>query len=75
MSSYDSSSNDERELSKEVDIAMMLALHANKRPKHGSSIFAWQKLRRERIEGHNKLMWSYFVDSPIFPKNTFGVII
>jgi hypothetical protein len=71
MSSYDSSSNDEMDLSKEVDIAMILALHANKQPKHGSSIFAWQKLRRERIEGHNKFMWSYFVDSSIFPKKYF----
>jgi hypothetical protein len=40
MSSYDSSSNDEMDLSKEVDIAMILALHANKQPKNGSSIFA-----------------------------------
>jgi hypothetical protein len=39
MSSYDSSSNDGIDLSKEVDIAI-LAFHASKRPKHGSSIFA-----------------------------------
>jgi hypothetical protein len=48
-SSYNSSSDDEWDLSEEEDIAMILALHANKRPKHGGSVFGWQKLSRERI--------------------------
>jgi hypothetical protein len=68
-SSYDSSSDDEWDLSEEEEIAMILALRANKRPKHGGSVFRWQKLRRERIKGHNKLMRSYFVDHPIYPEN------
>jgi hypothetical protein len=25
----------------------------------------------KRIEGHNKLMWSYFVDHPCYPDNYF----
>jgi hypothetical protein len=38
-SSYDySSSDDEWDLEEEEDIAMILALHANKRSKHGGSM-------------------------------------
>jgi hypothetical protein len=39
MSSYDSISDDEWDLSKEEDITMILAWHRNKRLKHGDSIF------------------------------------
>jgi hypothetical protein len=71
-SSYDYPSfGDEWDLSEEEDIAMILALHAKKRPKLGGSVFGQQKLWRERIEGHNKLMRSYSVDNPIFPKTIF----
>jgi hypothetical protein len=39
-SSYDHLSfNDEWDLEEEEDIAMLLALHANKRPKHRGSVF------------------------------------
>jgi hypothetical protein len=55
-SSYDSSSDDEWDLSEEEDIMMILALHTNKRPKHGGSISGYLMLRMERIEGHNKCM-------------------
>jgi hypothetical protein len=68
---YNSSSDDECDLSEEEDIATILALRANKRPKHDGSIFGRQKLRRERIDGHNKLMRRYFVDHPIYPENYF----
>jgi hypothetical protein len=69
---YDySSTGDEWDLSEKEDIAMILALHANKRPTHGGFVFNWQNLWRERIKGHNKLMRSYFVDDPIYPKNYF----
>jgi hypothetical protein len=71
MSSYDSISDDECDLSEEEDITMILALCAKKRPNHDGSIFVCQKLRRERIEGHNNLMWSYFVDDHIYPENYF----
>jgi hypothetical protein len=30
-----------------------------------------KKLHRERIEGHEKLMRSYFNENPIFPENYF----
>jgi hypothetical protein len=72
-SSYDySSSDDEWDLEEEEeDIAMILALHANKRSKHGGSVFGWQILRRERIEGRNKLIRSYFVHDPIYLENYF----
>jgi hypothetical protein len=68
---YNSSFDDECELSEEEDIATILALRVNKRMKHDGSVFGWQKLRRERIEGHNKLMQSYFVDHPIYLENYF----
>jgi hypothetical protein len=70
--SYNSSSDDEWDFSEEEDIAMILALHANKSLKHGRSVFGWQKLRRERIEGPNKLMRSYYVDDPTFPEKYFS---
>jgi hypothetical protein len=39
-SSYDySSSDDECDLEEEEDIAVLLGLHANKRPKHSGSVF------------------------------------
>jgi hypothetical protein len=62
------------DLEEEDYISMILALHANKMPKLSGSIFGRQKLRklrRERIKGHNKLMRSYFVDDPIYPKKYF----
>jgi hypothetical protein len=39
-SSYDSRSIDEMDLSKEMNIAMILALHANKRPKQPAAVVA-----------------------------------
>jgi hypothetical protein len=69
-----SSFDDGWDLSGEEDIAMMLTLHANKRPKHSGYIFGWQKIQREMIEGHNKLIHSYFLDDPIFTKSTLGAI-
>jgi hypothetical protein len=56
----------------EEDIAMLLALHANKRSKHGGSVFGRQKLQRERIKGHNKLMRSYFLMIQYIQKVIFG---
>jgi hypothetical protein len=67
----DSTSDDECDLFQEEDIAMILALCATKRPKHGGSIFGSEKLRRKRIEGHNKLVRSYFAESSTFPVRYF----
>jgi hypothetical protein len=52
-------------------IAMVLAWRANKKPKIGGSVFGRQKLWRERIEGHNKLMRMYFNDDATFPESYF----
>ena len=68
--SYDSS-DEEFDIQEEEDIAMLLAIHANKKPKHGGSVFGRQKLRRERIEADNRLMRHYFVDHPIYPESYF----
>ena len=50
---------------------MLLALRANKKPKIGGSVFGRQKLWRERIEGHNKLMRMYFNENPTYPESYF----
>jgi hypothetical protein len=39
---------------------MLLVCRANKKPKIGGSVFGRQKLWREWIEGHNKLMADVF---------------
>jgi hypothetical protein len=52
-------------------ISMLLAWRANKKPKIGGSVFGRQKLWRERIEGHNKLMRMYFNDDATFPESYF----
>ena len=50
---------------------MLLAVRANKKPKIGGSVFGRQKLWREGIEGHNKLMRMYFNENPIYPESYF----
>jgi hypothetical protein len=54
-SSYDSF-DDKFDIEEEENISMLLAFGANKKPNIGGSVFGRQKLWRERIEGHNKLM-------------------
>ena len=71
MSLSYTSSDEEFDLEEEENVLMLLALHANKRPKHGGSVYDRQKLWRERIDGHNRLMRSYFVDNPIYPEPYF----
>jgi hypothetical protein len=58
------------DLEDEENMLMILAMRA-KRLKHGGSVFGRRKLWRERTEGHNKLMCSYFADEPIFPESYF----
>jgi hypothetical protein len=55
----------------EENISLLLAYRAVKKPKFGGSVFGRQKLWRERIEGHEKLMRSYFNENPIFPASYF----
>ena len=54
-SSYDSF-DEEFDLQEEENITMILAIHVNKKPKHGDSVFGCQKLWRERNDTHNRLM-------------------
>jgi hypothetical protein len=58
-------------MEKDEAIVMVLAWRANKKPKIGGSVFCRQKLWRERIEGHNKLMRMYFNDDATFPESYF----
>uniref|UniRef100_A0A453J9E7 DDE Tnp4 domain-containing protein n=1 Tax=Aegilops tauschii subsp. strangulata TaxID=200361 RepID=A0A453J9E7_AEGTS len=53
------------------DLAMVLAMHINKKPKHGGSVFGRQKLWRERIDADNRLMMNYFAQIPIYPESYF----
>jgi hypothetical protein len=50
---------------------MQLACRAIKKPKIGGSVFDRQKLWRERIEGHEKLMRSYFNENLTYPESYF----
>ena len=61
-SSYDSS-EEEFDMEEEEDLAMILAMHINK-PKHGGSVMGRQKIWRDRIDAHNRLMRHYFVENP-----------
>jgi hypothetical protein len=63
--------DDEYDQEEEENISMLLAYRAVKKPKIGGSVFGRQKLWRERIEGHEKLMRSYFNENLIFPENYF----
>jgi hypothetical protein len=58
------------DLEEEENMLMILAMRA-KRPKHGGFMSGRRKLWRERIEGHNKLIRSYFADEAIFPDSYF----
>jgi hypothetical protein len=50
---------------------MLLVCRANKKPKIGGSVFGRQKLWRERIEGHNKLMRMYFNENSTYSESYF----
>jgi hypothetical protein len=50
-SSYDSSSDDEHGLFEEEDITIILALHVNKRSKHGGSIFGGRTCEGRGLKG------------------------
>jgi hypothetical protein len=72
MNSFDDSSSDEEwELEEDEDIAMVLMLHKNKRPKHGGSVFGRETLRRLRQDADNTLMRNYFGPTPVFPERYF----
>uniref|UniRef100_A0A453D4S7 Uncharacterized protein n=1 Tax=Aegilops tauschii subsp. strangulata TaxID=200361 RepID=A0A453D4S7_AEGTS len=53
------------------DLAMILAVHINKKPKHGGSVMGRQIFWRDRIDAHNRLMRHYLVENPTYPKSYF----
>ena len=67
MSSSHDSSGEEFDLQEEEDLAMVLAMHINRKPKHGGSVFGRQKICRERIDAQNRLMRNYFEENPTYP--------
>ena len=69
-SSYDSS-EEEFDMEEEEDLAMILAMHINKKPKHGGSVMGRQKNWRDRIDAHNRLIRHYFADNPYIPSRIF----
>ena len=52
----ESSSDEEFDLHEEEDIAMLVAMHKGKKPKHGGSVYGRAFIRRERIDAHKWLM-------------------
>ena len=74
MSSGYTTSDEEFDLQEEEDLLMILVLHAsNKKPKHGGSVFGRQKLWRERVDAHERLMRNYFVENSINPESSHFV--
>ena len=69
-SSYDSC-EEEFDIEEEEDLAMILAMHINKKPKHGGSVMGRQKIWRDMIDAHNRLMRHYFADNPVYPESYF----
>ena len=69
-SSYDFS-EEEFDKEEEEDLAMILAMHINKKPKHGGSVMGRQKIWRDRIDAHNRLMRHYFMENPTYPESYF----
>jgi len=67
----DSSSDEEFDLNKEEDIAMLVAMHKGKKRKHGGSVYGRAFIRRERVGAHKRLMRNYFGSSPVFPEKYF----
>ena len=67
---YDSS-EEEFDIEEEEDLAMILAMHINKKPKHGGSVMGRQKICRDRMDAHNRLMRHYFADNPVYPESYF----
>jgi hypothetical protein len=63
MSSSFDSSDEEWDIQEEEEMAMVWAMCVKKRPKHGGSVLGRNKLWRERIEGHEKLMCRYFAEN------------
>jgi hypothetical protein len=53
------------------DIALILALHKNKRPKQGGSVISRETLRRARIDGHNWLMRNFFFLNLVISSDSF----
>ncbi|EMS55541.1 putative glucuronosyltransferase GUT1 [Triticum urartu] len=62
---------EEFNIKEEEDLAMILTMHINKKPKHGGSVMGWQKIWRDRIDAHNRLMRHYFMDNPVYPESYF----
>lgn len=73
-SSYDSS-DEEFDIEEEEDIAMILAMHVNKKPKHGGLVMGRQKIWRDKIDADNRLMRHYFVANTVYLSRTFGTVL
>ena len=69
-SSYDSS-EEELDIEEEENLAMILAMHINKKPKHGGSDMGRQKIWRDKIDADNKFMRHYFAENATYPEPYF----
>lgn len=58
-------------MAEEEDIALVLMMHANKKPKHGGSVIGHEYLRRDRQEAHERLMHNYFRPKLMYPERYF----
>jgi hypothetical protein len=67
----DSFSTEEFDMGEDEDIAMILLLHKNKRPKHGGSVIGRERIPRLQIDADHKLMLNYFVVGEVYPEQFF----
>lgn len=69
---YDDSSSDEDfDLTEEEDIAMIVMMYKNKKPKHGGSVFGREFQWRERKGAGGPLWRNYFAPTPRYPERYF----
>jgi hypothetical protein len=61
-----SSSDKEFDMEEEEEIAMVLLMHKNKKPKHGGLVFGRAYIQMMKIDTDNKLMRNYFVENTVF---------
>ena len=71
MSSSYGSSDEEFDMQEEEDPAIIVAMHANKKLKHGGSTMGRWKLWRDKIDAHNRLIRNYFPEDTTYPKLYF----
>jgi hypothetical protein len=54
-------SDDEFDMEDKEEIALVLLMNKNKKPKHGGSVFSCEYIQKMKIDADHKLMANYFL--------------